>query len=75
MEEMMEKRKIRNLGKRFEIVLFHLGKIIEDWGECQGLSGNDVTELSVIKKTIKRLYEQRKPFTGYRQDIDECEYN
>ncbi len=70
----MDKRYIRNLGKRFEITLFQLSKIIEDWGQCRGLSGNDVTELERIHSRLNKLYEKGKPFEEYKGAINENEF-
>lgn len=51
-------RSIRDTGKRFQIVLYHLEKIIEDWGNCRGLSANDVSKLRIgAYAEIKRLFE------------------
>ncbi len=51
-------RPIRDIRKRFQIILYHLDKIQEDWGQCAGLSGNDMTELRIgAHAEIKRLFE------------------
>lgn len=48
---------IRDMNKRFQIILYHLGKIQDDWGACTGLSANDVSHLRIgAHAEIKRLF-------------------
>ena len=56
---MRNHRNIRDLRKRFEIILYHLERIQEDWGQCKGLSTNDVCHLRIgAHAEIKRLSEK-----------------
>ena len=50
---------IRSIEKRFQLVLYHLEKIMEDWGECAGLSANDVTHIRIgAYVELKTLFEK-----------------
>ncbi len=57
--------KIINLGERFRIVFYQLDKIIENWGKCQGLSGRDMTELSIMEVQMKAMYKKSLPFGNF----------
>ena len=63
------------MSKRFEIVLYHLDKIISEWGECEGLSARDTWELSSMHRKLEELYKKGEPFRAYAGEIDECEFN
>lgn len=51
---------IRDIRKRFQIVLYHLEKICEDWGQCAGLSASDVTHIQIGPLAeLKRLFKSK----------------
>ena len=70
----MTNKPIRNVGKRFKIILFHLEEIINDWGKCRGLSANDVQELKIIHHHLNEYYEDGKPFRTFCDEISEKEF-
>lgn len=55
----MKHGSIRDISKRFQIVFYHLEKIIEDWGSCRGLSYNDTTEIGELLRNLQKLYSER----------------
>lgn len=55
---MSSHRLIRSIDKRFRIVFYQLEKVMEDWGQCRGLSANDVSELGRLLAKLKKLYSE-----------------
>lgn len=62
----MKKKPIRDMAKRFKIVLYHLNKICEDWGRCRGVSADDVSALRRVEAQVTHIFKERKfePFDG-----------
>ena len=59
---------IRRFEHRFSIILYHLGKVIEEWGMCRGLSGDDKEEL-IDAFDIIRFKSLKGPFVPYAGQI------
>lgn len=57
-------RPIRDLRKRFQITLYHLRKISEDWGQCAGISANDTYKIDKVRSQLETLFSSRK-FSAY----------